>query len=291
MAKEIAVGKRAKISEAQQNTLLAVLIASLFLGAAICLVSYFIKQISFNTEIIMEEEKQLVSYSNAIKNIGVCKNPKGSVYTSEELKACNPDNIEISEISGSLRANIIENLASNQALNSVPKESDSDCINSETNKNYTYKELIENYNNATSIEDRLKASQNIRSCSALRIIPDALPAFLNEEALLASLNKLFNISGWQPEIISPSGELPTVDPATNTNVISVKLSIQAGSDTTMTILNNIERSIRTFNITTANIEWSGDTSLDLNAQANAYFVDEASINESTKTFEMDKEKK
>ena len=59
MAKEIAIGKRAKISEAQQYTLLAVLIASLFLGVAICLISYFIKQISFNTGIIMEQEKQI----------------------------------------------------------------------------------------------------------------------------------------------------------------------------------------------------------------------------------------
>ena len=182
MAKEIAVGKRAKISEAQQHTLLAVLIASLFLGVAISLISYFIKQISFNTKIIMEEEKQIASYSEVIKNIGVCKKPNGSVYSSEELKNCNPDGIEISEVPDSLRSNIIKDLASNSALNSVPKESNSNCINPSTNKNYTYNELIKAYNETTSTEDRLAASQRIRSCSALRIIPDALPAFQNEEA-------------------------------------------------------------------------------------------------------------
>ena len=103
--KEIAVGKRAKISEAQQSTLLAVLIASLFLGVAICLVSYFIKQISFNTEIIMEQEQQIVKYSNVIKNIGVCKKPNGNTYSSKELEECTPDAIEISQIPDSDQLN------------------------------------------------------------------------------------------------------------------------------------------------------------------------------------------
>ena len=290
MTKEIAVGKRAKISEAQQHTLLAVLIASLFLGVAICLISYFIKQISFNTKIIMEEEKQIANYSEVIKNIGVCKKPNGSVYSSEELKNCNPDSIEISEVPDSLRSNILKDLASSSALNSVPKEDNSSCINPQTNKNYTYNELIKAYNDTTSTEERLAASQRIRSCSALRIIPDALPAYQNEEALLASLNKLFIISGWEPESISPSGESPTTSNTPGVNAMSVRLSIQGGSDITTTVLNNIERSIREFNIERASIEWSGDNALDLNAQATAYYMDEASIIESSKTFNLESKK-
>lgn len=291
MAKEIAVGKRAKISEAQQHTLLAVLIASLFLGVAICLISYFIKQISFNTKIIMEEEKQITNYSEVIKNIGVCKKPNnGSTYSSEELKNCNPDDIEISEVPDSLRSNILKDLASNSALNSVPKEDNSSCINPQTNKNYTYSELIKAYNDTTSTEERLAASQRIRSCSALRIIPDALPAFQNEEALLASLNKLFIISDWEPESISPSGEAPTTSTTPGVNAMSVRLSIQGGSDVTMTVLNNIERSIREFNIERASIEWSGDNALDLNAQATAYYMDESTIQESSKTFNLESKK-
>ncbi len=289
MAKDVAVGKLAKISQAQQNMLLAVLLASLFLGVAISLVSYFIKQISFNTEIIMEEEKQIVKYSEVIKNIGVCKPPKGSVYSNKELEECNPDTIELSEIQGSLRDNILTNLASNQALNSVPKEDNSECVNSTTGKNFTYDELMENYNNASSTDDRKAASQRIRSCSALRIIPDALPAFKNQEALLASLNKLFNISNWEPESISPSEEAPTIDEETGTNAISVMWNIEADSQKTMTVLTNIERSIREYNIGTVNIEWSGSNSLNLNAQATAYYMDESGISESTKTFRLEEE--
>ena len=290
MAKEIAIGKRAKISEAQQYTLLAVLIASLFLGVAICLISYFIKQISFNTGIIMEQEKQIKNYSEVIKNIGVCKAPSGSTYSREELEKCNPDGTEINEIEGSLRSNIVKDLASNKALNSVPKESDSNCINPNTNKNYTYSELIKAYNDTTSTEDRLVASQRIRSCSALRIIPDALPAYQNEEALLASLNKLFIASDWEPESISPSGEEPVASGVSGVNSMSVRLSIQGGTDVTTKILENIERSIREFNIERASIEWSSDNSLDLNAQATAYFMDESTISESSKTFNLENKK-
>ena len=98
MAKEVAIEKRAKISQAQQYVLLAVLGASIFLGVAISLIFYFIKQISFNSEVIAEEEKSIVSYSNAIRDIGVCKKPKGSVYSDEELKNCRPDSIDVSSI-------------------------------------------------------------------------------------------------------------------------------------------------------------------------------------------------
>ena len=51
MAKEVAVGKRAKISEAQQYMILSVLVASIILGVALSLTFHFIQQISFNAKI------------------------------------------------------------------------------------------------------------------------------------------------------------------------------------------------------------------------------------------------
>ncbi len=283
MAKEAAISKKLKISQAQQYMLLSVLGASLFLGAAISLVSNFIRQISFNTKVIMAEEQSIVAYSNAIKNIGVCKAPKGSVYSDEELKKCDPDSIETSEVPGSLRANILEDLAANKALNSVPKESNTECINPETSKNYTYKELLKIYNDASGSEQLNSASQLIRSCSALRVIPDALPAFKNEEALLASLNKIFNLSNWEPESISPSGAVSVTESVPGLNNISVSLSVEADSGITTNVLNDIERSIREFDIQSARFEWSGGGSLLFQAEAKAYYMDESTITESTQT--------
>lgn len=286
MAKEIAIGKRAKISEAQQYMLLSVLGASIFLGAAISLTMNFIQRISFNTKVIMAEEESIATYSNIIKSIGICKSPSGSVYSDEELRKCDPDSIEVSDIPGTLRANIIENLAANKALNSVPKEDDSNCINPLTSKNYTYKELDEIYDNANGGTELSAASKLIRRCSALRVVPDALPAFKNEEALLASLNKLFIISNWEPESISPSNDTTTVD-GTGLNTMALNLSIEANTATTMNVLNNIERSIREFDIQRATIEWGSNDTLVLQARATAYYMDESTISEVTQTIKAE----
>ena len=209
------------------------------------------------------------------------------IYSSEELDNCNPDSVEVSEVPNTLRSSILEGLASNEALNSVPREENSSCVNPTTNKNYTYKELSKIYKDANGSEELNAASQLIKSCSALRVIPDALPAYKNEEALLASLNKLFNISNWEPESISPSGNTVEEELPAGLNGISVNVSVEANSGTTMSVLNNIERSIREFNIKTATIEWSGSDNLLLQAQANAYYMDKSIITETKKTIRED----
>ncbi|MDO5451612.1 MAG: hypothetical protein Q4F56_00800 [Candidatus Saccharibacteria bacterium] len=282
MAKEIAIGKRAKISEAQQYMILSVLGASVFFGAAISLISHFIQQISFNTEVIMAEDESIVAYSNVIKSTGICKSPSGNVYSDSELEICDPDSIEASEIPGTLRANILENLAANEALNSVPKENDSNCINPSTNKNYTYKELIKMYSDARGASELQDASNLIKSCSALRVIPDALPAFKNEEALLASLNKLYLESNWEPESFGSSGTSEVSSLSENLNEISINSTVETDSAITMSVLNNIERSIRQFDIKRATIEWS-EGALNLQFQATAYFTNEATVTETVKT--------
>lgn len=285
MAKFEELGKRAKISQAQQYVIVAVLATSVLLGVAISLVIHFINKISFNSNVIAVEEQSIVSYSDAIKNIGICPRPSGVIYTDAELASCNPDSIDASAISGTLRANILEGMAANMALNSVPKESTFECINLQTGKNYTYKELMEQYNNAKDSAALVEASNKIQSCSALRVIPDALPAYQNEEALLSSLNKIFLISGWEPDSLSPSGSSGKSEFGENLYEISVRLSVESNTATTVTFLDNIERSIREFNITRATIEWGSNDTLILNAQATAYYTTPTTIEETSKTIE------
>ncbi len=281
-AKEVAIGKRAKISQAQQYMLLAVLGAALFLGAAIAINYHLIKKISYHAGVISKEDESIVEYSNTIKKIGICTAPKGDVYSTEELKKCDPNNIEVSEVPGTLRSDIVENMAANKALNSVPKESLSGCANPETGKNYKYEELEKLYQDAESSEARAAATQMIKICSALRIIPDALPAFKNEEALLSSLNKIFIESDWQPESLSPSGEEEAAEFGEGLNAIAVNLSVESDMSTTARLINNMERSIRNFNIKSATFEWSGgDISFSANAQA--FYVNKASLAESSYT--------
>lgn len=290
MAKEIAIGKRAKISEAQQYMLLSVLVASLFLGVAISLVSHFVQQISFNTKVIMAEEQSIVSYSNVIKSVGICKSPSGEVYSIDELKKCDPDNIELSQIPNTLRSNILEGMASNEALNSVPKEDTSaGCIDPSTNKNYTYKDLMKNYQDAQGkgSEALKEASQRIKSCSALRVIPDALPAFKNEEALMASIDMLYRVSGWEPESLRTSQDSSASTIGENLNNTTVNVSIEADSKVTMNVLKNLERSIREINVNRATISWKDDDELTLSAQATAYYTSASTITETKKTIKAE----
>lgn len=290
MAKEIAIGKRAKISEAQQYMLLSVLGASIFLGAAISLTTRFIKQIAFNAEVIAAEDQSISDYSKVIRSTGICTKPKGDVYSDDELSKCNPDAIETSQIPNTLRSNVLEKLAANEALSSVPDPNNDKCRNPDTEKPYTYKQLNDAYEKATSAEDRRIAFQNIKTCSALRIIPDALPSFKNEEALLASLNQLFNMSGWVPQSLSPSGSSQASKLAPNLNSFDISVSVEAGTGVTTNVLDNIERSIREFDITRATIEWSND-SLAVRARASAYYMNPSTITESSKTITAEGKKK
>ena len=286
MAKEIAISKRAKISEAQQYVLLSVLGASIFLGAAIALTLHFVKVIQFNIGVIAAEEASIASYSAAIKDIGVCKSPKGSVYNSEELKNCNPGSIDTKDIPGTLRANILESMAANQALSSVPKENDTSCVNPLNGKKYTYTDMMSLYNSAKTTEDLVVASALIRRCSALRVIPDALPTNKNEEALLASLNKIFVLSNLEPDSLSPTGNSEVSTFSETVNTLSVQLSVEANSAYTIKFLDNVERSIRDFRIERATISWGGDK-LVLQAQAQAYYMVPSSLKETTKTVKGD----
>lgn len=281
MTREVAVSKRLKITKAQQNMLLAVLAAAIVLGAALSVSINLIKQISFNKDVIVEKDKAIASYSSLIKNVGVCRKPAGAVYTDDELLRCNPDAIELSEIPGTLRANILQELAADPALNSVLKEDETRCINSSTGKNYTYEELQEIYSNVNNDEELAAASDMIKACSALRVIPDALPSFRNEEALLSSVNKIFDISGWQPEALMPSDAYTQSD-YSDLQAIGVNLSIESDSSVAMQVLSNMERSIREFNITNVDMEWS-ENQMNLGARASAYYVDPTVIVETTKT--------
>lgn len=286
MAKEITLTKNLKISEAQQYMILAVLGASLVLGVSIALVIRFTNQISFNTRIIMEEERAVAEYSKVISDIGICKKPRGDTYSDSELKSCDPSAIEITEVPNSLRANILENLAANESLISVPKvtsTNDTSCINPITGKVYTYDELNKIYSDAVGSDELTAASNLIKSCSALRVIPDALPAFSNNEALMASLNKLFILSNWEPEALSPSGESTPYNETSNMHVVPVGLTIEADASTTKQVLYNMEHSIREFDISSATIEWSGENSITVEASARAYFINPVTLPRYTTT--------
>lgn len=280
MAKEVAVEKRAKISTAQQYMLLSVMGASLILGAAISLTLHFVNKIAFNAEVIAAEEQSIVAYSDLIKDAGICKSPNGKIYSDQEIKTCDPSTVETSQVPGTLRQIVLEDVASNEALNSVPKEDNGTCRNEE-GKKYTYKELQEKLNNANNSVDLTKASQLIKTCSALRIIPDALPIGKNDEAFLSSVDMISRLSHWEPEGLAPTSS--ATPNASNPNLMETSMGLEIKGNA-MSVVRNLERSIRNFDITSTRFLWASG-GLELQISTKSYYMNPSTFSESTKTID------
>lgn len=278
LEKDGPISKRIKISKAQQNIFAAVAGASFVLGVCLVFSVYFLRYIKFNTTVISEKGKAITAYSNAIKNIGICKKPSGSVYNSSELDRCNPNDIDLESIPNTLRYNVIMNVSRDESLESVGREGLSICYDSATGKKLSFDRIYEKYDLATTDKDREYYLQMIGMCSSLRVIPDALPSSANALALGASLNRIFKLSGYEPEGITPGD----IEASTLQGIggIGVNLEIESDSRTTMTVLQNLERSIREININTALIESKGDL-LRVQANATAYYTEPVTFLEKT----------
>ncbi len=291
MAKEVAIEKRSRISQAQQNMILAVAGTGVILGVCLAVIVYFINLIGFNSRVISAKDEAIVAYSDTLKNVGICKAPKDKVYSLEELKRCNPDTVSPDSVPGTLRANVLNILAYDDALGVVAKTNNSRCID-DNGKPFTLEFLKENYDNVKESNDADKIASAvglIKQCSGLRLIPDALPSKKNEEALLSSLNKIFVISDWIPESLTPSSSTSSYK-MEGLNSIMVNLSLDSDAEKVYTVLNNIEHSIREFNIERATIETSvkedGSITLNLRGQASAYWASPASLKEVNKRIEV-----
>ncbi len=287
MAKETAlsIGKRLKISKAQKNMLGAILAASMTLGVCLVFAIYLVKYITFNTKVVEEKDKAIEGYSKTIENLGVCLRPKGGVYSSTELNYCKPNGIKADEVEDSLRYALLVRMAQNEDLESVGRDTVETCKDETTGNKITYEEWNTKIKDAeNNAELREYYTKMLGMCSALRVIPDALPAYKNELALMASLDEIFEQSNWKPESLSP-GEVVETE-IEGLGAIEVNLTVEANGDTTQKVLSNIEKSIRDFEINSATITWSG-AQLDLSARATAYFTEQQGLVEGTKTVKGD----
>lgn len=291
-----AVEKRAKISKAQKQILFTIGGTAVFVGICIVLISYFVRLIGFNSRVIDAKDTSISNYSATIKNVGVCKVSGSGVISDEELKKCTPNTYLSDSLTGTLRYNVMVKTAENEDLESVARPLQSACYTTD-GKKINFKELYDNAEeeakkDAEKDVDSLKSKylDMMKSCSALRAVPDALPAQKNTEALLASLDRLFDIADWQPSGLSPNSS-SSRSPYKGVSALPVSLSVEANSAETLRVLSTIERSIRTFDIMSATIEWIGEDTLKLGASARAYYTGEESLTQKTITVYADANKK
>jgi Tfp pilus assembly protein PilO len=273
---EAATSKRSKISKAQQLTMLEVLIASLVFGACAVLSIFLIKYINFNTKIISAKSQAITDYDQSLRNVGVCVDTdKNGRLSNEELENCNSNEVSLNSVTNSLRYKVLMQMAQNTDLESVARQRNEKCYDDKGEKI----DFNEKYEKTTDELEKQQYLQMSKVCSALRVIPDALPAQKNTEALMASLNQVLLLTGWEPERLTPRDDA-VESRIEGIGVIPVTLQVEGGTDVVLRALNNIERSVREFDITSGTIEWT-NSGLSLNALADAYYLEDAAEIEKT----------
>lgn len=262
-------GKRGKISKAQQLTMLEVLGASLVLGTCIVLSIFMIKYIKFNTVVITEKNDAITEYDQTLRNVGVCVDTdKNGRLSDQELEKCQPNSISLNDVKNTLRYNVLVTMAQNEDLELAARQRADSCYD-DANEKIDFNKLYELESDELKREQYLQLS---KVCSSLRVIGDALPTQKNTEALMASLDQIFILTETEPERLVPRDDV-VVSSIEGIEVIPTTVRMEGEDWIVMSVLNNIEKSIREFDITTATVEWT-NRGISLNAQANSYYLGE-----------------
>lgn len=135
-----------------------------------------------------------------------------------------------------------------------------------------------------------------RTCSSLRVIPDAIPSSENVEATLASLNQLLlwsdnnleikGISG--TEIVDPGLSSSSEESTTSSlSVVGVSLSLDDDATKVRNAMDKIEDSIRNYDIASAQIDFSEDdeagvSKIKFDATYRAYYSTPVSLDKKKK---------
>jgi len=236
--KGAAFGKRNKIDAMRKNMFAAVCLASMVLGASVVGSIRLAKTIGFNSHVMEEKNKIINGY-----------------------KQIQSDLVELKQN--------ISSLVSNENLESVARYRAEQCYGNSTKEidNESYKD---------------QSIELARTCSALRVIPDALPSGENVEATMSSMNQLLYWSngrrGVQFDAISSAfGGDAASEVTSSVHVDSVSINLEDSADAIHGALAEIENSVRNFDISSANMTWTGKTvasgQLQFSATYSAYYSD------------------
>lgn len=176
----------------------------------------------------------------------------------------------------------VSEMSQSERLEAVARTRSTDCT----------EQIMEGLASENGIEDVELA----RTCTALRVIPDALPSKLNQEATLASLNQLLNWSnnGIGIESISGAdvGEVASDDNGLTVSSIGASISLSDEASNVRKSLSIVENSIRNFDIVSANISWvdtydergnaTGKQRIELTALYRAYYANGIKIEKKSK---------
>lgn len=254
--KGVAFAKWAKIDSAQQKMFLAVCGTSILLGVTIVSIIYFAKVIAFNGTLIGEKDKIIKDYTSIQKSLQ------------------------------SISSQVNE-LSSNENLEAVARTRAADCAK--------YLDLDKSEDEESEDSNKIDSIELARVCTSLRVIPDAIPSKKNVEATLASLNQLLlwsdgsiKIDGITGSDVEGGSSIKDSDGNVSKSLRSVgaTLSLDDTSGKVRNALDTIENSIRNYDIASASISFSGDSTtsetIEFHATFRAYYSDTVNIEKKSK---------
>lgn len=161
----------------------------------------------------------------------------------------------------------VEDLVKNENLEAVARTRAKDC------KDNSAKEISNDDFTLDSIEVA-------KTCSALRVMPDSLPAELNGEAAMSSIMKIVLASnggtGVNAErVVLENGDAEEMssDLSDKIHNISVSIDIKDSLSRISGALSTLENSIRNFDINEATISFNDTGEVEFESKYNTYFSD------------------
>ena len=266
-----------KISKAQKSTLTIVGATTVVVGAGIALIMKFSDFIKFDDKVIAQQKEAIAGYTDALKNSGACKAPRGAEYNQDELLNCDPNETEPKDVPGTLRASILDDASSIINFESVARDAISVCIDPETSEPYSSSDLKEKYMEAETSNEQRYYMNAIKICSTLRVIPDALPIVRNDVAVLSSVGKIYLLSGQDPNQIT----LPTSGESSVEGLSSVPVNLPMEEENISKLLYNISKSIRRINLLSLTLDYR--KGLEISSRAETYYTGEVISSETMKT--------
>ena len=260
-SKGVAIAKRAKISSAQKNMLIAVGLTSMLLGITVVGVIYLAKKISFNALIISENNKvvnDLKTTQNNLKSLSIsvselASNEKFEVVATERNKVkCDPETIK--------------NISSDGGY-------DLDNI-----------EIVRTCSALRVISDTLPSTMN----------QDASNSSINW--LIIHNDDTIGLEGISSG--SGGGEVGTIgDEQLNLGAIEASISIKDSATKINKVISRIESSIRNFDMTSASIGWAdydrgaNNSEISFDATFRSYYSGKVGLKRGSKTICADKKSK
>jgi hypothetical protein len=145
-------------------------------------------------------------------------------------------------------------LSDNASLESVARERDLSCLSA-----------------TGELADFSKDVAAMRTCSALRVVPDAMPSRKNATALMASLKELATYPGVVLETDNVS-DSSSKGSGKGVNVITSSYSVVGAPNAIKGLLSQFERSIRPFDTLTATIDWRVGGNISLSVHSNSFYL-------------------